>query len=194
MSNNSLPPRYQNQQQPFSTKGGSCYSTSLHGGESGPGSTDVPVPPWIHHLPGGHLPANLCDQILPRWVGHRWCSLYPPPTTTSLSLSSRENTFGRHHDSTPCRRDSVENVTVWRRAAAAGPRHAAGASADQGATPLAPTRRCGRGLQVRMLQMFSRYSLEKRMRTVGVERVHLFKPENQPDHDCLPGYAQRKTF
>lgn len=78
MRDNHSLPCYQTQQQPSSTKGGCCYSVSLHCGESWSGWSDVLMLPRIHHLAEGDFPANLYYRLLTRWVGHRWCCLYPP--------------------------------------------------------------------------------------------------------------------
>lgn len=143
MRDNHSLPCYQNQQQPSSTKGGSCYSVSLHCGESWSGWWDVLMLPRTHHPAEGDFPANLCDQLLTRWVGHRWCSLYPP--RLSLSFFTGKHLEGTHN-STPCRRDSVENVTKTScRPLICAARHPVGASAAQGSSPLAAHAGAGAG-------------------------------------------------
>lgn len=110
-------PCYQNQQQPSSTKGGGCYSVSLHCGASWSGWSDVLMLPRTHQSAQGDIPANLCGHLLTRWVGHRWCSLDLPRLSLSFFTEKKKTLLESRRNSTPCRRDSVENVTVWKRAA-----------------------------------------------------------------------------
>lgn len=55
---------------------------------------------------------NVYPRRLTPWLGHRWCYRRPVPSV----LHGRWSSFGKadSQHSTPCRRDTMGNVTVWK--------------------------------------------------------------------------------